>query len=692
MATNLAIGNLALKLSLQLALVGSLAACAASADAADATVAPAVADAKSIPAGRWVLGEGISTVWHVEGDSRLPHKDFLEQGGRRVAQVVNYAVAADRMLTVDRTLVWPGLRTPPNNSCFNSLQKHYGAEAEPAITVDGAKLAGITVTSVVLDGTLTFRGSAGPGIEVERVTFPCFDQAAAVDRWTLRNTRSQAVSITVSPLALSSEVRGPFGVNMLEVTHNAPASVRLEPGKKWSFTVVFSGRIPTTPALKLDIAAEESKRRGFITTLNQALRLETPEPVLDRGFAFAKWRVAESINDTRGGMMLAPGGLRYYASTWCNDNVEYAGPFFPFLGEFGGNQGSLNTYRLYLPFMAPSHQKIPGSIVAEGMNMEQPGGDRGDAAMYAYGASRFCLARGDRAIAEELWKGIAWCLEYCRLKQTPEGVVASDSDELEGRLPTGKANLSTTSLCYGGLRSAAHLGRALGKTAEAAAYDKQADAMAQTIEKYFGGTVEGFPTYRYYDTNTTLRSWICLPLCMGLTNRTEGTVRALFSSRLWTPDGMASESGETVFWDRSTLYAFRGVFQAGETAQGMDYLMRYTNRRLLGDHVPYAVEAYPEGGQAHLASESALYCRIFTEGLFGVLPTGLDRFQCTPRLPDAWPRMALRSVRAFGREFDLVVEREKNGLRVKVLSASRSVFDRVIKRGETAEIVFPKAK
>ncbi|MEI6616895.1 MAG: hypothetical protein WCL59_10010, partial [Cyanobium sp. ELA507] len=56
----------------------------------------------------------------------------------------------------------------------------------------------------------------------------------------------------------------------------------------------------------------------------------------------------------------------------------------------------------------------------------------------------------------------------------------------EGRLPTGKANLSTSSLCYGGLRSAADLGRALGKESEAREYDQQADALAKVIQAAAG--------------------------------------------------------------------------------------------------------------------------------------------------------------------------------------------------------------
>lgn len=176
---------------------------------------------------------------------------------------------------------------------------------------------------------------------------------------------------------------------------------------------------------------------------------------------------------------------------------------------------------------------------------------------------------------------------------------------------------------------------------------------------------------------------------MGLMDRRDDTIAALFSPRLWTLDGLASQAGDQVFWDRSTLYAFRGVFQAGETATGLRYLEAYTRRRLLGEHVPYPVECGPEGGQAQLASESAFYCRIFTEGLFGVLPTGLDRFRCTPRLPAGWPRMALRSIRAFGRTWDLVVERQGKPVRVVVEQAGKRVYDRTVAPGTAVETALP---
>lgn len=281
---------------------------------------------------------------------------------------------------------------------------------------------------------------------------------------------------------------------------------------------------------------------------------------------------------------------------------------------------------------------------------------------------------------ETLWPLIQWCLEYCHRKLTPEGVVASDADELEGRFPAGKANLCTSSLYYDALISAAFLAKDLGKDKKTAAtYRQQAADLRKSIEKYFGGTVEGYDTYHYYEGNDILRSWICIPLTVGISERKEGTIQALFSPRLWTENGLLTQAGDSTFWDRSTLYALRGVYAVGETEKATEYLKHYSSVRLLGEHVPYAIEAWPEGGQRHLSAESALYGRIITEGLFGIRPTGLKSCDVTPRLPQEWNQAALRRIRAFGSTFDITVERIRNGkLRVNIDGKSYT-----IREGET---------
>src|SRR4029079_8874036 len=138
---------------------------------------------------------------------------------------------------------------------------------------------------------------------------------------------------------------------------------------------------------------------------------------------------------------------------------------------------------------------------------------------------------------------------------------------------------------------------------------QQAKDLKEAINRYFGATVEGFDTYRYYEGNDKLRSWICVPLVCGIEEKKEAPLSALFSDKLWTQDGLLTQSGTKTYWDRTTLYGLRGAFIAGDTLRGLDYLNRYSRQRLLGTHVPYAIEAWPEAGQSHLAAESALYCR-----------------------------------------------------------------------------------
>jgi cellobiose phosphorylase len=121
----------------------------------------------------------------------------------------------------------------------------------------------------------------------------------------------------------------------------------------------------------------------------------------------------------------------------------------------------------------------------------------------------------------------------------------------------------------------------------------------------------------------------------------------------------------------------------------MTFLHAYSNRRLLGDHVPYPVEAYPEGSQRHLSAESGLYCRVFTEGLFGIRPTGFQSFRMTPRLPEAWPYMRLRHVRAFGHDFDIVVERAGDMVKITISENGIEIREKLVTSGDEISFEFP---
>jgi hypothetical protein len=386
----------------------------------------------------------------------------------------------------------------------------------------------------------------------------------------------------------------------------------------------------------------------------------------------------------------SPGGGNYYLGIWANDQAEYSGPFFAYLGYQTGMQAAMNAYRIFKQNIPKDGSKISASFE---LDVTFPFGeyDRGDAAMIAYGATHFLLASGDRTKATEIWPLIDWCLKYCEKRLNADGIVASESDELEGRFPSGKANLSTSSLYYGALIQAANLVQAMGRTPGLAKnYRERASRLSKAIEIYFGSEMDGLDTYKYYKENKTLRSWICLPLVVGLNERKGATLDALFS-RLWSTNGVVTElkpnqNQPVVFWDRGTLYAFRGAFKAGAADQALERLTAYSKTRLTGFRVPYVVEAWPENGMAHLSAESALYCRIFTEGLLGIEPIGFNTFALTPNLPSDWNFLEMKNIHAFNGQIDIRLKRAKTQISLVVTKGGKILTSKVIKNGDRTVI------
>jgi hypothetical protein len=643
---------------------------------------------------RWSINSYGGITWTI--DERLPHSDHIEMSGEQISVVLRYGVDKSGAFQLERSFVWPMLRTVPNNT-HASLMRRFGWNVvADMLTVNGRRIAPETVKTISLDGIMTvvseFAYPRDGKLELTRYLFPSTVNAAFCEKYVLRNTGQTRMTVEVPDARSTTKTDASQGVDGEYVFEafvgGLPAGRSVAPGDSLVFYAGYQAYKSAAKSLPLDIEQELKERRALIALLWNNLVLETPDETVNRMFAFAKIRAAESIYKTKGGYMHGPGGESYYAAIWANDQAEYVNPFFPFLGYDRGNQSALNSFRHFARFMNAEYKPIPSSIVAEGIDIWHGVGDRGDGAMIAYGAARYALARGNRREAEELWSLIEWCLEYCRRLVDDEGVVRSDSDELEGRFPSGKANLCTSSLYYDALISAVYLGKSLNKPAsQLSGYTRQAKKLRAAVDRYFGGTVEGFDTYKYYKENDILRSWICIPLTMGIYERKDETVKALFSPRLWTENGLLTQAGSETFWDRSTLYALRGVFACGETKKATDYLKFYSNRRLLGEHVPYAIEAWPEGSQRHLSAESGLYCRIITEGLFGMRPTGLKSFTIAPRLPEEWNEMSLRNVRAFGdTPFDIKISRHPKGVKTEIYSAGKSVKTHTGKTGETVTV------
>lgn len=639
---------------------------------------------------RWHLNQNGGITWKIKSGDKA-HSDHIEMSGLKVSTVVRYGVDDDGRFLLNRGMVWPMLRTIPNDT-HASLMRKLGWNPLENVLINNAQIKE-QVRSISLDGTMEVESDLPTRqgvIGLTRILFPSTTQPMFCEKYVLENKGNKAVTVEINQVKNVITTAAEKGVNgsyRIIQALNGATYTSLQPGQSVSFYAYTAGYKQGVSEETPDIERELSKRQAFIQELWGKLVLNTPDPVINTMFAFAKIRGAESIYDTACGLLHGPGGESYYAAIWANDQAEYINPFFPFLGYDKGNQSALNAYLQFARFMNDAYKPLPSSIIAEGTDVWGGAGDRGDAAMIAYGASRYALERSNKEEAEQLWPLIEWCLEYCHRKVNADGVVASDSDELEGRFPAGDANLCTSSLYYDALNSAVYLGKELKKESKLLKrYASQAKSLRANIEKYFGAEVEGFQTYQYYKGNDVLRSWICIPLTVNIFDRKDETVRALFSPRLWTENGLLTQAGSETFWDRSTLYALRGVYACGETEKATEYLKFYSGQRLLGEHVPYAIEAWPEGNQRHLSAESGLYCRIITEGLFGIRPTGFKSFVLTPRLPAEWNRMSLNRVQAFGSVFDVEIKRTEKGLFVVVETDDKICCKKNIKDGMSLHI------
>ncbi|MDE5555852.1 MAG: hypothetical protein K2J10_11815, partial [Muribaculaceae bacterium] len=405
-------------------------------------------------ADRWTILPDRPVISKNVRNQQLPHADHIEMSGDRMAVVLYWDLDSNATFGLNRALVFPMLRTVPNDT-HASLMLNNDLDVASMLRIN-SKRPMFAAENIVIDGMMKVSSVTkqpdGSIVELMRTIFPTTDHQVMIEIYSIKNIGDKPANIIIPELSqryATDPHRGVKGSYIIDTRIDGSGSYNLAPSDAIDFTLTIQAyEANGGKAEQLDPNEELAKRKSFVDFLDSNLVLHTPDEAIDTEFRYAKLRGAESIYKTKGGYMHGPGGESYYAALWCNDQAEYINPFFPFLGYGIGNESALNCFRHYARFMNDEYRPIPSSIIAEGDDIWNGAGDRGDAAMLAYGASRYALARGDKAEANELWPLIEWCLEYCRRQLNSEGVVKSDHDELEGRFPAGDANLCTASLYY----------------------------------------------------------------------------------------------------------------------------------------------------------------------------------------------------------------------------------------------------
>ncbi len=568
------------------------------------------------------------------------HSDRIEMGGEQVACVVTYGVQNGEPY-YKRQFAYPNIRTQPNNTCAAYYPEYEGSP----ISFEERE----AFERVEFDGVLSVFSHAGE-LTVVRRFFPSVELPVFYEQVELFNGSNEQVAPKWEELKRIDLRLVCEGYVYFECSCNTPCRP-IRAGESLTLTFSYTARFANE-----DIPKEENplkKRRARVAELIAQCDMTTENEVVDTMFAFAKLRAAEGLCKTGKGLIHNPGGLAYYAAIWCNDQCEYIAPWFAFTGDKKLAEAVQNIYGWYYPYFNDEYLPIPSSIICGGYDNFGCAGDRGDAEMYLYGLSRVLLTQGKLPdVAQK--KALTWCVEYIRRKLTADGVVFSDSDELENRISSG-VNLNTSSLAYGGLGNYAILLKRMGKVEEAESVFALQSTIKDGIETYFGGEVAGYKTYHYHKGCDVIRAWNCLPVYMGITKRAKDTLKSI-DDKLWTDGSCRSTEGEKILWDRSALYYLATLFRAGEKETAWKKLKEYCKIRLLGDHVPYAVEAYPEGGMRHLSAESGLFCRVFTDGLLNIR---FDEkgYTVNVQLPEEVKRVTVKNIYLNGKAENLDVKR-----------------------------------
>ena len=566
------------------------------------------------------------------------HTESLEMSGERVSGIVGYGAEGGR-LVLSRDIVFPNFRIQPNDT--HGSYCIYGAKPPCLLgeeIFDKAQLGGILTLYSHTDNAVIKR-SFYPS-----TTLSCFYEDIEI----------KAETGDVTPVYKESErLETKLGcegyIYVDRVADKSPLTV----SKGSTYRVIFTYRAYFADEEPPFETGALEKRLKRVEELLLECDLTTGDDVIDTEFAFAKIRAGESIFRTKKGLIHCPGGYSYYGAVWCNDQLEYAAPWFAFTGDKKAMEASENAFCWYEPFMNDEYRTIPSSIIAEGFDYWNKAGDRGDAAMYLFGLSRYLLTTGKTPDAGQE-KALEWCVEYIKRKTMEDGAVYSDSDELEGRISTG-VNISTTSLAYGGLHNVSLLYNKCGNDTLSLQAEELKERIKRAFEEHFGAELKGYKTYVYHRGCECIRAWNCLPVYMGIFDRAEDTLASI-KNLLWNGNSLKVSEDDEIMWDRSALYFISSLFRAGKAKEAFDILREYSENRLLGERVPYPIEAYPEGNMRHLSAESALYCRVITDGLFNIV-FDTKGFALRKSLPFISGGISLKNVFIDGKYRDIEIKK-----------------------------------
>ena len=199
---------------------------------------------------RWQLhGDGIR--WQV----RDAHQDQLEFSGEQVSAIVSYGADAQGRLLLERKVVWPMLRTIPNDTHANLIHS-FDLTVSPQIKQAGLLLQDERPALIEYDGLLRIQSRLGADLQLTRTLAPSPTGAFIIEQHTLTNLSNQTQTLQIQPLQYQQRTdaaKGVTGSYLIKSQSDFAGDITLAPGASKSWQLSFSA----APAdVAHDISAE----------------------------------------------------------------------------------------------------------------------------------------------------------------------------------------------------------------------------------------------------------------------------------------------------------------------------------------------------------------------------------------------------------------------------------------------------
>ena len=186
----------------------------------------------------WALDpDGNAIEWKVDSSS-YGHTDHIEMAGKQIATVLRYGINNDGSFGIDKSLVFPMLRTIPNDT-HASFQRRVTHDIVKDLAIGRnpmkEKVKSIRIADGCLEVESHLNGNRMGELQLIRRYFPSTDNRGFIELYTAKNIGNNAVELEIPSIDMRLTTNAAEGIDApftVHVTSAGKGGVALAPGDR----------------------------------------------------------------------------------------------------------------------------------------------------------------------------------------------------------------------------------------------------------------------------------------------------------------------------------------------------------------------------------------------------------------------------------------------------------------------------